>query len=150
MKDKLGLYIENLMLIIKDKDQTPFVRELALDDLKEVSQSISSFIFEHIDDIEELSFQSTSKEQKKKAEKLYEEYWTCAYCDEQTNEVEYDYLSGTDHLECALRYEKELKTDIPDDEDERNARMDIVGQNGPTGTHYEEIEKNNKIDMEKL
>ena len=33
--------------------------------------------------------------------------FTCQYCGKDTSEVEYDYLSGTDHLSCTL--EKEQK-----------------------------------------
>jgi hypothetical protein len=33
--------------------------------------------------------------------------YTCQFCGKDTSEVEYDYLSGTDHLSCAL--EKEQK-----------------------------------------
>ena len=33
--------------------------------------------------------------------------FTCQYCGKDTSEIEYDYLSGTDHLSCAL--EKEQK-----------------------------------------
>lgn len=29
----------------------------------------------------------------------------CQYCGKDTSEVEYDYLSGTDHLSCALTHE---------------------------------------------
>ena len=28
--------------------------------------------------------------------------WMCRYCGKDTSEVEYDYLSGTDHLGCVL------------------------------------------------
>jgi hypothetical protein len=31
--------------------------------------------------------------------------YTCQYCGKDTSEVEYDYLSGTDHLSCALESE---------------------------------------------
>ena len=34
--------------------------------------------------------------------------WTCKYCGKDTSEVEYDYLSGYDHLSCAL--EQEMKS----------------------------------------
>lgn len=37
--------------------------------------------------------------------------------------------------------QEKVEVQIPDDEDERNARMDIIGQNGPTGTHYKEVGK---------
>ena len=31
--------------------------------------------------------------------------YTCQYCGKDTSEVEYDYLSGTDHLSCTLESE---------------------------------------------
>ena len=83
--NKLGLHITNLMLTIKDTEEKPFIRELALDELKKLSSDIGSFIFEYIDEIEELN-----------------------------SAVPKGY-----------------------DEDEENKRMDIIGQNGPTGEHYD-------------
>ena len=83
--NKLGLHITNLMLTIKDTEEKPFIRELALDELKKLSSDIGSFIFEYIDEIEELN-----------------------------SAVPKGY-----------------------DEDEANKRMDIIGQNGPTGVHYD-------------
>ena len=73
------------MLVIRDTEEKPFIRELALEELKKLSEDIGSFIFEYIDEIEEL------------------------------NSV------------------------VPEgyDEDEANQRMDIIGQNGPTGEHYD-------------
>ena len=29
--------------------------------------------------------------------------WVCGYCGGDTSEIEYDYLHGTDHLECILK-----------------------------------------------
>ena len=85
MENKIGLYVTNLMLVIEDTEEKPFVRELALEELKKISEDIGRFIFEHIDEIEEL------------------------------NSI------------------------VPEgyDEDEANQRMDIIGQNGPTGEHYD-------------
>ena len=83
--NKLGLHITNLMLTIRDTEEKPFIRELALEELKKLSEDIGSFIFEYIDEIEELN-----------------------------NVVPEGY-----------------------DEDEANQRMDIIGQNGPTGDHYD-------------
>lgn len=31
--------------------------------------------------------------------------WVCRYCLKSTKDVEYDYLSGQDHLECQLKEE---------------------------------------------
>ena len=83
--NKLGSYITKLMTIVVDKEQEEFVRELALEELKKISEDIGSFIFEYIDEIEELN-----------------------------SIVPKGY-----------------------DEDEANQRMDIIGQNGPTGDHYD-------------
>ena len=38
-------------------------------------------------------------------EKAYLDYWTCDYCNKNTHEIDYDYLSGTNHLECCLKAE---------------------------------------------
>ena len=53
--NKLGLHITNLMLTIRDTEEKPFIRELALEELKKLSGDISRFIFEWIDEIEELT-----------------------------------------------------------------------------------------------
>ena len=53
--NKLGLHITNLMLTIRDTEEKPFVRELALEELKKLSGDVSRFIFEWIDEIEELT-----------------------------------------------------------------------------------------------
>ena len=52
--NKLGLHITNLMLTIRDTEEKPFIRELALEELKKLSGDVSRFIFEWIDEIEEL------------------------------------------------------------------------------------------------
>ena len=83
--NKLGLHITNLILTVQDTEEKPFVRELALEELKKLSSDISRVIFDHIDEIEELN-----------------------------NVLPKGY-----------------------DEDEANQRMDIIGQNGPTGEHYD-------------
>jgi hypothetical protein len=36
-----------------------------------------------------------------------ENQWICKYCGEDTSGVDYDYLSGTDHISCIL--DKEMK-----------------------------------------
>jgi hypothetical protein len=53
--NKLGLHITNLMLTIRDTEEKPFVRELALEELKKLDEDVSRFIFEWIDEIEELT-----------------------------------------------------------------------------------------------
>ena len=84
--NKLGLHITNLILTVQDTEEKPFIRELALEELKKLSSDISRVIFDRIDEIEELN-----------------------------NVLPKGY-----------------------DEDEANQRMDIIGQNGPTGEHYNE------------
>jgi len=101
VKDKLGLYITNLMTTSIDTDLPKFVRTLAFDELKKLHEDMSRFIFDHIDDIEELP--------EPKDAKNYKEFWTCNICGVPTHEVDYDYLSGRDHLECVLKAEQENK-----------------------------------------
>ena len=136
--NKLGLYINNLMSTIQNTDEKSFVRELALERLKKINNDISSFIFNYIDEIEELpQFEEDTSE---RAKKLYMEHWTCELCGKHTHEVDYDYLSGTDHLECVL--EKEQPELV-----ENNERMDIIGQNGNDGLHYSENENQMELEL---
>ena len=136
--NKLGLYINNLMSTIQNTDEKPFVRELALERLKIINHDISSFIFNYIDEIEELP--EFEKGTSNKAKKLYMEHWTCGICGKHTHEVDYDYLSGTDHLGCVL--EKEQPELV-----ENNERMDIIGQNGNDGLHYSENENQTELEL---
>ena len=53
--NKIGSHITNLMLTIRDTEEKPFVRELALEELKKLNNDVASFIFEWIDEIEELT-----------------------------------------------------------------------------------------------
>ena len=38
--------------------------------------------------------------------------YTCQFCGKLTEEVEYDYVVGVDHLECVLRFEEEQKKQL--------------------------------------
>ena len=73
-------------------------------------------------------------------EKAYLDYWTCDYCNKNTHEIDYDYLSGTDHLECCLKAEqlqeksdKIMKTlnekmkdfDLSKSESNKNSKVDM-------------------------
>ena len=136
--NKLGLYINNLMSTIQNTDEKPFVRELALERLKIINHDISSFIFNYIDEIEELP--EFEKGTSNKAKKLYMEHWTCGICGKHTHEVDYDYLSGTDHLGCVLEREQPELV-------ENNERMDIIGQNGNDGLHYSENENQMELEL---
>jgi hypothetical protein len=53
-------------------------------------------------DVDEEKFQS-------QLSKEYLDYWKCDMCGKHTHEVDYDYLSGTNHLECALKHENAYK-----------------------------------------
>tara|TARA_E500000178_G_C16511665_1_gene526139 strand:+ start:70 stop:285 length:216 start_codon:yes stop_codon:yes gene_type:complete len=61
--NKLGLYITNLMLTIRDTEEKPFVRELALEELKKLNSDVSRFIFDWIDEIEELTSEIGGKKE---------------------------------------------------------------------------------------
>ena len=46
--------------------------------------------------------------EQQEAEKLHDtylEHWTCDHCGKHTHEVDYDYMVGTNHLECELKLE---------------------------------------------
>ncbi len=104
MENKLGSYINNLMNTIRDTEEKSFLRALTLDELKKINDDISGFIFQHIDEIETLP--EFEEDTSNKAKELYMEHWTCSFCGKYTHEVDYDYLSGTDHLSCVLEQDK--------------------------------------------
>jgi len=101
--NKLGLYINNLMSTIKNTEEKSYLRELAIDELKKLNESVSGFIFEWVNEIETLPAFEENVDHL--AEESYLKHWTCRICGENTNEVEYDYLSGTEHLGCVLKQE---------------------------------------------
>ena len=70
----------------------------------------------------------------------YLDYWTCDYCNKNTHEVEYDYLSGTDHLECCLKAEtlQEKSDKIMKTLDEKMKDFDLSKS---------ESNENSKVDM---
>ena len=104
MENKLGSYINNLMNTIRDTEEKSFLRALTLDELKKINDDISGFIFQHIDEIETLP--EFEEDTSNKAKELYMKHWTCSFCGKYTHEVDYDYLSGTDHLSCVLEQDK--------------------------------------------
>ena len=53
--NKLGSHVTNLMLTIRDTEEKPFVRERALEELKKLHDDTASFIFEWMDEIEDLT-----------------------------------------------------------------------------------------------
>ena len=78
MKNKIGSYINNLMTTIRNTEEQGHLRQLALEELKNLNE----------------------------VEHQYFKHWTCSICGEHTHEVDYDYLSGTDHLGCVLKKEE--------------------------------------------
>jgi len=48
---KLGNYISKLMIIVLDKEQEQFVRDLALSELKSLNVDMNDFIRKHTKDI---------------------------------------------------------------------------------------------------
>ena len=44
MKDKLGLYINNLMATIVDREEKHFVRQLSFNELQKLNHDIGSFL----------------------------------------------------------------------------------------------------------
>ena len=59
-------------------------------------------------------YKKTIKEEE--LSKEYLDYWTCEICNDNTHEVDYDYLgNGTNHLQCELKLEtEEFPFDDPD------------------------------------
>ena len=47
--DKLGLYINNLMATVIDKEENLFVRSLAFEELQRLKMNISEFLLKHVD-----------------------------------------------------------------------------------------------------
>ena len=70
----------------------------------------------------------------------YLDYWTCDYCNKNTHEIDYDYLSGTDHLECCLKAEElqEKSDKIMKTLDEKMKDFDLSKS---------ESNENSKVDM---
>ena len=50
------------MLTIRDGDEKHFIRKLAINELIKLKDDVSSFILEHMDEIEELAFKKPSSE----------------------------------------------------------------------------------------
>ena len=80
---------------------------------------------------------------KEEFSKEYLDYWTCDICNENTHEVDYDYLgNGTNHLGCELKQEdlqkksdkimKEVEDnmknfDLSKSESNENSKVDMSG-----------------------
>ena len=103
--DKLGLYINNLMATVVDKEERSFNKKLAFNELQRINHDIGAFLIKQ-DEILNGELEITIKDK----EKNYKEFWTCKMCNEDTSKVEYDYLSGTDHLSCILKTEQNTES----------------------------------------
>ena len=107
MKNKIGSYINNLMTTVRDTEEKDHLRQLAVEELQKINNDVAGFIIKYIDEIETLpDFDSSQAD---KVEEEYLRHWTCSYCGEHTHEIDYDYLSGTDHLGCVLKEEEFLR-----------------------------------------
>lgn len=53
--------------------------------------------------------------------------WICKYCGQDTSDVDYDYLVGTDHLVCILQSEVEKKVEIENWHKLDNIQFDFKG-----------------------
>ena len=53
MENKLGSYINNLMTTIVDKEERFFVRKLDFNELTNLKEDITDFIFGYIDEMED-------------------------------------------------------------------------------------------------
>ncbi len=68
--NKMGSYISKLMVTIVDKEQEPFVKELALDELKRLNVNMEEFIRKHTKDMfEKMKERQLLQEQKKSEDK---------------------------------------------------------------------------------
>ena len=105
--DKLGLYINNLMATVVDKEERSFNKKLAFNELQRINHDIGAFLLKQ-DEILNGELENSIKAK----EKSYQEHWTCEICNEDTSKVEYDYLSGTDHLECVLKQEQNQQLEL--------------------------------------
>ena len=78
---------------------------------------------------------------KEEFSKEYLDYWTCDICNENTHEVDYDYLgNGTNHLGCELKQEElQKKSDKIMKEVEENMKDFDLSKS--------ESNENSKVDM---
>jgi hypothetical protein len=52
--DKLGLYINNLMTTVVDKEEKFFLRKLSFEELNKLKSDMSSFLARYIDEFNEI------------------------------------------------------------------------------------------------
>ena len=66
--DKLGLYINNLMATIVDREEKHFVRQLSFNELQKLNHDIGSFLIKHDDTYNGVPEEMNSKENTKQTE----------------------------------------------------------------------------------
>ena len=72
---------------------------------------------------------------------LYPDQWVCEICDEDTHEVDYDYIgSGTNHLSCELKQE-----DLQNKSDKIMEQMELDFKDYDLSKA--ESNENSKVDM---
>jgi len=67
--NKLGSYITKLMTVVVDKEQEPFVKDLALGELEKLNVNVSEFVNKYKKDI----FDKAKEENENKEKQLLQE-----------------------------------------------------------------------------
>ena len=60
--NKLGSYITKLMTVVVDKEQEPFVKDLALSELEKLNVNVSEFVNKYKKDIFDKKQEETEKQ----------------------------------------------------------------------------------------
>jgi len=66
--DKLGLYINNLMATVVDREDKYFVRKLAFNELQKLNHDVGEFLIKWDEKFEDMPEDLKSKENKKQTE----------------------------------------------------------------------------------
>ena len=72
--DKLGLYINNLMTTVIDKEEKFFLRKLAFGELHKLKSDISDFLARYIDEFDGIPDELKEKDTKQLSIKFGEEH----------------------------------------------------------------------------
>ena len=119
--------IQTLMVEIAAKIAAVLERATQYTNVKEVQKAVDNPL-----NIEMWKgYKKTIKEEE--LSKEYLDYWTCDICNDNTHDVDYDYLgNGTNHLGCELK-EEELQK--PSRSEEQILRGAIGGATGGPRVH---------------
>ena len=63
--DKLGLYINNLMTTVIDKEEKFFLRKLAFNELEKLNSDVSGFLARYVDEFDEIPDELKREENEK-------------------------------------------------------------------------------------